>query len=77
MLGSLGIWTLIVTVAFFVPAKSLVLFLALAFFIGMVLGGSQALSRSLYNQLIPARQGGGVFQPLSSDGTRHELIPAQ
>ena len=54
VLGSLGIWTLIVTVAFFVPAKSLVLFLALAFFIGMVLGGSQALSRSLYSQLIPA-----------------------
>ena len=47
-------WTGIVTVAFFVPAKSLVLFLALAFFIGMVLGGSQALSRSLYSQLIPA-----------------------
>ncbi len=54
VLGSLGIWTLIVTVAFFVPAKSLLLFLALAFFIGMVLGGSQALSRSLYSQLIPA-----------------------
>ena len=53
VLASLGVWTGIVTVAFFVPARSLMLFLALAFFIGMVLGGSQALSRSLYSQLIP------------------------
>ena len=53
VLYSLGVWTVIVLVAFFVPAKSLVLFLALAFFIGLVLGGSQALSRSLYSQLIP------------------------
>ncbi|MEO8829497.1 MFS transporter [Lapillicoccus sp.] len=53
VLWSLGVWTLIVVVAFFVPAKSLVLFVALALFIGLVLGGSQALSRSLYSQLIP------------------------
>ena len=43
----------IVVVAFFVPARSIALFAALAFFIGIVLGGSQALSRSLYSQLIP------------------------
>ncbi len=53
VLGSLVVWTLIVLVAFFVPARSLVPFLLLAFTIGMVLGGSQALSRSLYSQLIP------------------------
>jgi MFS transporter, UMF1 family len=53
VLVSLGIWTTIVVVAFFVPAKSLALFVALALFIGLVLGGSQALSRSLYSQLIP------------------------
>ena len=35
------------------PAKSLVIFLALALLIGIVLGGTQALSRSLYSQLIP------------------------
>ena len=39
--------------AFFVPSKSIVLFGALALFIGLVLGGSQALSRSLYSQLVP------------------------
>lgn len=53
VLGTLAVWTLIVVVAFFVPARSLVLFVALALFIGLVLGGSQALSRSLYSQLIP------------------------
>jgi len=53
VLGSLGVWTLIVIVAFFVPSKSIVLFGALALFIGLVLGGSQALSRSLYSQLVP------------------------
>lgn len=53
VLVSLGIWTAIVVVAFFVPARSLALFVALALAIGLVLGGSQALSRSLYSQLIP------------------------
>ena len=48
-----AIWTLVVVIAFFVPAKSLVLFFALGLLIGLVLGGSQALSRSLYSQLIP------------------------
>jgi len=53
VLTSLGVWTLVVTVAFFVPAKALGAFVALAVLIGIVLGGSQALSRSLYSQLIP------------------------
>ncbi len=53
VLGSLVVWTLIVVVAFFVPARNLGLFIALALAIGLVLGGSQALSRSLYSQLIP------------------------
>ena len=35
------------------PSKSLVIFLALGLLIGLVLGGTQALSRSLYSQLIP------------------------
>ena len=54
VLSGIGVWTLIVVVAYFVPAQRLVLFLALAFAIGLVLGGTQALSRSLYSQLIPA-----------------------
>ena len=53
VLGSLVMWTGVVAVAFFVPAHRFLVFLALAVLIGVVLGGSQALSRSLYSQLIP------------------------
>ncbi len=53
VLWSLGVWVVIVVVAYFVPARSLTVFLALALLIGIVLGGSQALSRSLFSQLIP------------------------
>lgn len=51
--GGLGVWILVVAVAFFLPAGRLVPFLALAVLIGLVLGGTQALSRSFYSQLIP------------------------
>ncbi|HET7278320.1 MAG TPA: MFS transporter [Dermatophilaceae bacterium] len=53
VLWSLLLWTLIVVLAFFVPARAYLPFLALAVLIGIVLGGSQALTRSLYSQLIP------------------------
>lgn len=53
VLNGVWLWTIVVVVAFFVPANSLVLFLVLALLIGIVLGGTQALSRSLYSQLIP------------------------
>ena len=53
VLYGLGAWTLVVVVAFFVPAKQLIMFLVLAIMIGIVLGGTQALSRSIYSQLIP------------------------
>ena len=51
---------LIVTAALFVP-KNLVAFLALAVAIGIVLGGTQALARSYFSLLIPARQRGEYF----------------
>ncbi len=53
VLGSLGVWTLIVLAAYVVPAGQLGSFVTLGVAIGLVLGGSQALSRSLYSQLIP------------------------
>ncbi len=53
VLNSLALWTLVVTVAFFVPTGGFLIFIGLAVLIGIVLGGSQALSRSLYSQLIP------------------------
>jgi len=53
VLTSLGLWLVVVVLAFFVPARAFMAFLALAVLIGIVLGGSQALSRSLYSQLVP------------------------
>jgi len=53
VLNSLVIWTLVVTIAFFVPPGAFLIFVGLAVLIGIVLGGSQALSRSMYSQLIP------------------------
>lgn len=53
VLSSLGAWTLVVVIAFFLPAHRFTLFLALAVMIGIVLGGTQALSRSMFSQLIP------------------------
>jgi UMF1 family MFS transporter len=53
VLYGVGLWTVVVIVAFFVPERQLAIFLVLGFMIGIVLGGTQALSRSLYSQLIP------------------------
>jgi MFS transporter, UMF1 family len=53
VLDSLVLWTLVVAIAFFVPSKAFLMFAGLAVLIGIVLGGSQALSRSMYSQLIP------------------------
>lgn len=54
VLSSLVLWTAVVLLSFFLPAGAFGLWLALAVLIGVVLGGSQALSRSLYSQLVPA-----------------------
>lgn len=53
VLSGIVMWTVVVVIAFFVPAEQLALFFALGLLIGIVLGGTQALSRSLYSQLIP------------------------
>ena len=53
VLASLVVWTGVVAYAFFLPAGDVVRFFVLAFGIGLVLGGSQALSRSLFSQMIP------------------------
>jgi MFS transporter, UMF1 family len=54
ILGSLGVWTLILVAGYFLPAGAPAWFFALAAAIGLVLGGSQALSRSLFSHLVPA-----------------------
>lgn len=53
ILGSLAIWTLILAGGYFLPAHAPVWFYVLAAAIGLVLGGSQALSRSLFSHLVP------------------------
>ncbi|MDX3642677.1 MFS transporter [Streptomyces sp. MB09-02B] len=53
ILGSLVAWTLILAAGYFLPASAPLWFFVLASGIGLVLGGSQALSRSLFSHLVP------------------------
>ncbi|CAM5580822.1 MFS transporter [Streptomyces spiroverticillatus] len=53
ILGSLVAWTATIGVGYFLPAGEPVWFFVLASAIGLVLGGSQALSRSLFSHLVP------------------------
>lgn len=53
ILAGLFIWLVVVVGGWLVPDENLALFLLLAVAIGVVLGGTQALSRSFYSQLIP------------------------
>ncbi|MBL1087045.1 MFS transporter [Streptomyces actinomycinicus] len=53
ILGSLVAWTVTLTAGYFLPARAPVWFFVLASGIGLVLGGSQALSRSLFSHLVP------------------------
>ena len=71
VLWSLVMWTLVIVGAFFLPRGSSTLFYVLAALIGFVLGGSQALSRSLFSQLIPGGKEAeyfGVYE-ISERGT--------
>ncbi|MBY8843253.1 MFS transporter [Streptomyces sp. SP2-10] len=53
ILGSLVAWTVTLAAGYFLPAGAPVFFFVLASGIGLVLGGSQALSRSLFSHLVP------------------------
>ncbi len=54
VLAGLCLWTAVVAFAFVVPEGAYTIWLICAFCIGLVLGGTQALSRSMYSQLVPA-----------------------
>ncbi|GAA0745660.1 MFS transporter [Dactylosporangium roseum] len=71
LLLSLVLWTVIILIAYFLPAGRAVPFVALGGGIGLVLGGSQALSRSLFSQLIPRGKEGEYFglYEISDKGT--------
>lgn len=53
VLASLVVWSLLVFAAYFIPEGAVIVYYFLGAGIGFVLGGSQALSRSLYSQVIP------------------------
>jgi UMF1 family MFS transporter len=53
ILLALVVWVVLVVVGYFVPTGSVPIFLLLAAGIGLVVAGTQALSRSLFSQLIP------------------------
>ena len=53
ILLSLFLWTGVVCVAFFIPERAFGLWLVLSVGIGIVMGGSQSLSRSLFSHLVP------------------------
>jgi MFS transporter, UMF1 family len=71
VLLSLVLWTGVIIAAFRLPAEAPLPFMALGGAIGLVLGGSQALSRSLFSQLIPAGKEGEYygFYEISDKGT--------
>ncbi|MEU6122344.1 MFS transporter [Streptomyces sp. NPDC047123] len=53
ILGSLAAWTVTIGAGYFLPAGAPAWFFVLAAGIGLVLGGTQALSRSLFSHLVP------------------------
>ena len=72
ILGSLVVWGAILVVAFFLPSRQAgPVSTGIAAAIGFVLGGSQALSRSLYSQLIPRSREAEyfAFYEISERGT--------
>jgi MFS transporter, UMF1 family len=54
-------WMAIVVLAMFLPRKNVVTFLLIGVAIGLVLGGTQALSRSFFSLLIPGGREGEYF----------------
>jgi MFS transporter, UMF1 family len=71
VLLSLVLWTAVVIAAYWLPGEAPLPFIALGAAIGIVLGGSQALSRSLFSQLIPKGKEGEYygFYEISDKGT--------
>jgi len=71
VLWSLALWSAVVTYGRFVPAGDVMVFFLLAAAIGFVLGGTQALSRSLFSHLVPARREAEFysFYQISDRGT--------
>jgi UMF1 family MFS transporter len=54
-------WFVTVVIAFFTPSKQILMFALLGVLIGIVMGGTQALSRSLFSQLVPRNREAEFF----------------
>ncbi len=69
--ASLVVWMVAVGIAYFLPVGQALAFFGLGALIAIVLGGSQALSRSIFSQLIPQGEEAEYFglYEVSSDGT--------
>ncbi len=61
LLVSIGVWGGVAVAAYFLPAGRALPFYALAAIVGLVLGGVQALSRSLYGSMIPEEASAEFF----------------
>ncbi|MFY0409494.1 MFS transporter [Solicola sp. PLA-1-18] len=53
IMGGLVVWVGVVSLGYVLPAGQMVPFLGLAALIGLVMGGTQALSRSFYSLIVP------------------------
>ncbi|MGA5298638.1 MFS transporter [Nucisporomicrobium flavum] len=71
VLFALALWLVVILAAFWLPEGEPVPFMLLGVGIGLVMGGSQALSRSLFSQLIPEGREGEYygFYEISDKGT--------
>ena len=71
ILMSLAVWIGVITLAYFVPKERPVQFFIMAGLIGIVLGGSQALSRSVFSLMIPVGREAEYFSlyEMSERGT--------
>ena len=74
VLGSLAVWSVVVLAVYLLPAGNVGLFLTVAAVIGFILGGSQALSRSIFAQLIPKERSGEFFSLFEVAGSASALL---
>jgi UMF1 family MFS transporter len=71
---SLVVWCLVVTGAYFMQARMPLQFYVLAIVLSLVLGGSQALSRSLYSNMIPAGMEAEYFSLFEVSGSGSSIF---
>lgn len=74
VLASLALWVLGVVIVLLLPAGNVSAFLGASAFIGFILGGSQALSRSIFAQLVPRHREGEFFSLFEVAGSASALL---